>query len=417
MKQRRKLKRWQKGLLIALIALVACVVLFPFAIFGLYVLAELEVHPFGCHHRVNPVVSAELVSQEPIVFFELVESPKIDGIKVRLTYEDGSSEIVDAYQSQSHGRFFRGTHEKGMFFHDIGGIDRMPQLEPGVNHIPLYCLDTAYFEDGDPHYDIHGDSQAIRARLAHCMVEVCVQTGDEYIAEHSPPNITVTPSEAGTLAMQGRDRGIIRLLAQESGTYLLRLESEHRTFTVDYSGGGALFSGRSLLPGIRIPDFANRPTDADELEAWLGENDIGSMLKNIDFSSYAPDNSVQYARLNANEPMFLRFVWWQDWSISASIVKRLPEAEISLGETITITEPTVLYIKDFDSAKAQAMAYEALDGRRTFPEGYYVLAGEGYEHYNLNDPNTAPGSPHAVWQGHVIVPKGESAAVTLQMSK
>jgi len=275
MKQRKKLKRWQKGLIIALIALAGCVVLFPFVIFGMFILAELEVHPFGCHHRVNPVVSAELVSQEaPLVFYQLMEEPTIEGIKVKLTYEDGTSEVVDAYQSKWHYRAGVGKiHETGMFFHKIDMYQpfQRPALEPGVHLVPMYCVDIAYDRKSNPHYDQYGEPYD----LTHCMVEVYAQTGDEYLAQHGVPNTTVTPSEDGTLDLNGDDRrGLVRFLAEESGTYLFTFDGDCFYFTHEYTGSGAVFEGSLGFrkEGGYVRLNANEPVFVPFYRRWFADN-------------------------------------------------------------------------------------------------------------------------------------------------
>jgi len=285
MKQRKKMNPWK---IIALILLL-CVRLYfiwAFVMLGLMALDESEVHIIGCRHEPSPIVSAELVSQEkPLVFYQLLEEPTIEGIKVKLTYDDGRSEVVDAYQSKSHARFGVGkTHETGMFFHGPDIYQPMrPALEPGVHQIPMYCADTVYGREHDPHYDHTGGPYD----YAHCMVEVYAQTGDEYLAENDVPHMTVTPGGEGTLALEGDDwRGLVKFLAEESGTYAFTFDGDCRYSTSDYTGSGAVFEGS------------------------LGSRKEGG-----------------YVRLNANEPVFVPF--YRSWPADSATLRisltRTPE--------------------------------------------------------------------------------------------
>ena len=291
MKRRKKLKRWQKGLIITLITLVACVAISPFAFYGLWVLAEEEIHLFGCRHKINSVVSVELVSQEaPLVFYQLMEKPKIEGIKVKLTYEDGSTELVDAYDSRTHYAFGKGkTHEQGMFFHQIDMYQPLrPALEPGVHLVPMYCADIVYTYMNDPGF-------ADEIDLAYCMVEVYAQTGDEYLAESNVPRTTVTPGGEGTLDLEGDNwRGLVRFLAEESGVYLFTFDGDCFYFAHEYTGSGAVFEGN------------------------LGFRKEGG-----------------YVQLNANEPVFVPFYrrWFADSASLRITLTRIPDdkaAEITL---------------------------------------------------------------------------------------
>ena len=394
MKQHKKMKPSEIAALVVII-LAVCVALSPFAMFGLYVLGESETHLFGCHHRLNPVVSAELVSQEaPLAFFELMEQPTIAGIKVRLTYEDGSSEVVDAYQSKEHYRFGVGhTHEVGMYFQDFS--DFGSSLEPGVHLVPMYCVDIVYSYRDDPRFDDKPD-------LAHCLVEVYAQTGDEYLAANDVPHTTVTPSEDGILALEEWRDGIIRFLAEEDGTYEITIDS-HCTFSaLEYTGNGLMFKGlEGVLDGM---DFVG--IDLSALMEGLGDI-FGTLPQKTEGQSI-------YARLNAGEPLFLKaYSFGRDESTPLHItMARLPDVWIALGEAITVTEPSALHIRDFDSTKAKARAFDS----GVFPDGFYVLEGTNHDHYNLYDMNLSA-APHPVWEGHVIVPREGSAAITLTLSE
>ena len=218
------------------------------------------------------------------MFYQLMEQPTIEGIKVKLIYEDGSSEVVDAYDSQTHFRF--GTaqiHEKGMFFYglDIHQLTR-PALEPGFHQIPMYCADTLYAQYRDPESDPHA------ADFVSCMVEVYAQTGDEYLAQYEVNNVTVTPSEDVIFTPKGMGlevKSLVKLLAEESGTYELKIEGGHCLFfDYLYTGSGALL-----------------------------EHEIRSN------SGYA------YAQLNANEPLFAPVYPFEDNATLRISLTRLPE--------------------------------------------------------------------------------------------
>lgn len=77
------------------------------------------------------------------MFYELLGQPKIEGVKVKLTYEDGSSEVVDAYEAQEHDASsdddFGSRHWKGMCFDTRGNDPERPMLEPGKHEIALFC--------------------------------------------------------------------------------------------------------------------------------------------------------------------------------------------------------------------------------------------------------------------------------------
>jgi len=184
MKERRRMKRWQKALIIVPAALAAC---FVFWVAGRGVMNSLN-RCLSCFHKVNyymdAIVSAELVSQdEPLYFSALLEWPEIKGVKVKLTYENGKTKVVDAYKLKDHdmdgwlgGRFC--YHRVGMFL-DIGiGQDGRPLLEPGHNRVAMYCIDRI---QGHEEYwsltrrnpaHIDDDSES-----AYCMVDVVYMPG------------------------------------------------------------------------------------------------------------------------------------------------------------------------------------------------------------------------------------------------
>ena len=232
MKRRKKMKPW----LIVLIVVFALAAL-PFLLWS---------NLFGCHHKLNPVVSVELVSQEaPLVFYQLMEEPKIEGIRVRLTYADGSTEIVNAGDSQTHGRFGVARldlHEKGMFFRDLGICwPDAPALEPGIHQIPMYCMDAVYPQNFDPENDPHNGD------FASCMVEVRALSGEEFFAGPEVNHVTVTPGSEVVVSPKGEGletKCLLRLLAEESGTYELKIEGgPFLLFSYQYAGSGMLSDG------------------------------------------------------------------------------------------------------------------------------------------------------------------------------
>ena len=174
MKSRKKMKPWKKALIIVPVFLAACFVLWVSWI----EMAERHNICRGCFHKVKPVVSAELVSQEkPLVFFELNEYPELEGIKVRLTHEDGSSEVVDAYWIKDHnvnGGFH--THRKGMALDS-----REPPMKPGLNRVAMYCVDFCYNSGLDELIPLNGYGFRYpnkEIELVSCMVEVMYMPND-----------------------------------------------------------------------------------------------------------------------------------------------------------------------------------------------------------------------------------------------
>ena len=258
-----------------------------------------------CGHGVKTVVSAELVSQEkPFVFFQLMEEPKIEGIKVKLTYEDGSSEVVDAYYMKAcswaidPGCDAGIMHLRGMYIDTrFYGWPRRPALKPGKHEIALFCVDLKYgwMADGDHHGPVFDSIHPEGLGIAYCMVEVYAQTGDEYISEHNLPFALVTESSGGDVTTQWEESkresvGLIKLLAEKSGTYEIKID------------GG----------------FVRE-------EAYCGS---GAFKNEYDYENV---KWVHYAQLNANEPMFL--------AVAASIISRVhvsmtrvPDGEVSWEE-------------------------------------------------------------------------------------
>jgi len=241
--------------------------------------------------------------------------------------------------------------------------------------------------DGDPEF-------AEEPGYAHCMVEVYAQTGDEYLAGHDLPSTTVTPSEDGTLALKGDEwRGLVRLLAEESGVYAFTIEGGCFFFTHEYTGSGAVFEGEYHTP----ESLTDVPSIGPDFSAWMDE-----FYQN-----------GYYARLKANEPVFVPiYLSWPEKSASVRIsLARLPEIEIALGETIEITQPSALRIKGYDTSKAWARPDDWADDNLA---GCYILTGTDYDHYSEHDRNFHP----AVLDGHVIVPKaGKTATVTLRLGE
>ena len=279
MRGRRKMKTWKTALIIVPIALVVCVGLF-FLLCGTP--GEPDRHDIvGCGQEPKPIVSAELVSQEkPLVFFQLMEEPKIEGIKVKLTYEDGSSEVVDAYDMETCTFNYEWSsgdagmhHLKGMCFNTrFTTWNRIrPALKPGKHQIALFYVDDTYPWSTDLIEDPAFDSlNPEDVGVAYCMVEVYAQTGDEYIAAHKAKYTLVTESKDGKLkthmGTDGLDSyGLVKLLAKGSGTF-----------------------------EIKIGDGGNL------IESYCGSGEYKYVFDSADLT----ENS--YVKLNANEPMFLR---------------------------------------------------------------------------------------------------------------
>jgi len=127
-----------------------------------------------CEHIVKPIVSAELVSQKkPLEVFQLMEEPEIWGIKVKLTYEDGSSEVVNAQKLKYHAytRYGDYAHWKGMFF----DTSILPLLTPGINQVALYCVDTVIYNEEVTLWELSPNPE--ETGLAFCMVEVMYMSG------------------------------------------------------------------------------------------------------------------------------------------------------------------------------------------------------------------------------------------------
>jgi len=236
-----------------------------------------------CGHDVKPIASAELVSQEkPLAFFQLMEEPKIEGIKVRLTYGDGSSEVVDAYDMErcswsTDPGFDAGVdHLKGMCFNTLLYWPERQVLPPGKQQIAMFCVDGKYWwntdESNSPGFDSLNPEGV---GVAYCMVEVYAQTGDEYIAEHNVPYALVTESSDGDMPPalwdeNSRDQyGIVKLLAKESGIYAIVIS--------DGSLGYESYGGAIKLDTVKLAN-----------------------------DGYNMSNLRYYAKLNANEPMFLK---------------------------------------------------------------------------------------------------------------
>jgi len=254
-----------------------------------------------CGHEVKPIISAELVGQEkPLVFFQLMEEPKIEGIKVRLTYEDNSSEVVDAYDIEMCRWYIDPGFDAGM--HHLKGMcintqpiwpAERPALKPGKHQLAMFCVDGKYWwntdESNSPRFDSLSPEDV---SVAYCMVEVYAQTGDEYIAEHNMPFALVTESNGGEVTKQWvssdgiMSYGLVKLLVEESGTYAIEVEngSIH-----EYNGFG----------GFKFVTRQGR----------------------FDF----------YAKLNANEPMFLKVVL-SHGNPAHVTMKRVPDGEVSWEE-------------------------------------------------------------------------------------
>ena len=152
----------------------------------------------------------ELVSQEkPLVFYEPMEQPPVDGIKVKLNYADGSSKVVDASKLASivYGIGDIYTHYKGMLFstytlHQLSNSfeTEEPMLQPGPHRIAMYYVDDTlwwhelyyYAFAHNPEKRVEGIEWGRGLNFAYCMVDVYAQTAEEYIAEHNPPFAIVT---------------------------------------------------------------------------------------------------------------------------------------------------------------------------------------------------------------------------------
>ena len=314
--------------------------------------AEDDFPAFECNHTIKHVASAELVSQEkPLTFFPLLEDPAIEGIQVKLTYADGSAEVVDAYEFE-HDTVFEGadilgddasgdagtSHWRGMCI-SLGNSGKL-SLKPGLNKVALFCFDLKYDWEADgtdysPQFDsLHPDKVRIvdfeESGYAYCMVDVYVQTLEEYAAEHGVQYTTLTEDMGEKQFSAGRDN-ILQVTASDSGVYAIEMNGHFadRIYETGYLGDGVLNT---------TPYY---PDETDKTKA------------------------IYYAKLNANEPIC--FLLYGHATIA---LKRMPEVFIAPGETITVTEPVSLRIKDFDSEKAGM----ALDGTDTSHiDGYYTF--------------------------------------------
>jgi len=400
-----KKKPRKKALIVVLAALVIClgfVFLLPCTrdvISDIWY--KIEVGP---RLDTKPIVSAELVSQaKPLAFYDLMERPKIEGIKVKLTYEDGSSKVVDAYEAQEKfsGRF---AYRKGMFF-DIGifhgtGAFRPKQtpLPPGLNRIAMYCVDAAlYDEESDWELSRNPEETGVDGGFAYCMIEVYAQTAEEYMAEQKPSFVAVTEFNDGKLSLEKGESGLIQLSAKESGMYLLQIDGDYLFNNQEYDGSGVLFSGGSR---------------------GSVESDIAIFI--CDY----------YVQLNANESMYVQVKALDDRKASLRIsMTRMPEVTIAVGETVTNTQPVSLRIKDYDIDKVWSDTSKNL-WQEFYWDGCYLLSGKDYKQY-------APlpysldayeiyffDMPYQVftehlqpaWDGHIIIPEeGKSATVTLRL--
>ena len=275
-----------------------------------------------CGHEVKSVASMELVSQKkPLVFFELLEFPKVEGIKVKLTYVDGSGEVVDAYDLRCctyNSAWSNGDagmeHNRGMFIFYPEAFT----LAPGRQQIAMFYVDhksswstdhgvgfiRGHFDSLHPengYVDYYNRSDSPLLDAAYCMVEVYAQTGDEYIAEHNLFYALVTESGGGEAPEQWRSEdgilahGLVKLLAQESGTY--RIEVESGSFYEKYAGCGA------------FKCVAERPPN----------------------SEYYTETGY-YAKLNANEPLFLNVGLQFENTPARVTMKRVPDGTVVFDE-------------------------------------------------------------------------------------
>ena len=319
-----------------------------------------ELYCTKCKNNVKGIVSAELVSQEkPLVFYDLMERPKIEGVKVKLTYNDGSSETVDAYEAMEHysnvkSSIYGYQHRKGMFF-DIGifqgtGAFRPKQtpLPPGLNRIAMYCVDAAFGSE-ESHWELsrNPEETGVDGGLAYCMVEVYAQTAQEYMAENKPSFAAVTETNDAKLSLKRGESGLIQLSAKENGMYLLQIDGDYRFNKQEYDGSGVFIIGR---PYTNEKDRSNSYYD-------------------------------YYVRLNPNEPMYVQVKALKDRkaSLRASMT-RLPEVTIAVGETVTITQPVSLRIKDYDSEKVWNDTSKDL-WQELYWDGCYLLSGKDYSQY------------------------------------
>ncbi len=365
----------------------------------------------------SPVVSVELVSQEkPLVFYELMEQPQIEGIKVKLTREDGSSEVVDAYDLEKYYNDPDSDLEywEGMFFvtgiGSVNGIVRPKQqlLEPGIHRVAMYCVANSYQFDEPSNWNLRRNPEETEedVDLPYCMVEVYAQTLEEYLEKSKPPTATATDAKEGSLKLKKGESGIVQLSVRESGTYMLHIDGNYSLNVDVVTGSGVMFEGESHRNG----------------------------------NNYYFD---YYAQLAANKPMYVRIDLAHDKS-SASLkitLTRIPETAIGVGETATITERTALRIKDYDSGKTRnqlnkafySKGYMDMTASGKYIGGYYIFAGKGYEHYsaygtyglqehvwlfvNRSFNALKYEGLHAALDGIVIIPQdGKAATVTLRLA-
>lgn len=350
--------------------------------------------------QLNPPVSAELVSQEkPLVFFPEFEEPKIEGIKVKLTYEDGKSKVVDAYQAKESyidhdaGGDSYSIHWKGMGFGMDADYSDRPVLKAGKQKLAMFCGDLLYssiqgeWTTGPISYAVDPKETGV----AYCMVDVYVQTLEEYLATHTALTTTITETKSGTIAFNKGENGIINLLSQEDGVYEVITKGKY--------------------------DFDPDP----ELHECLGNGILlnGVVDNDLTMSQY-------FAILKANEPLYLKFSVPDEMkkvSVQLSMT-RLPEVEIAVGESIQIKQPVSLRIKDYDRKNDGSQ-------RENQKEGDYIFAGEGYDHFSPNNNNfnydtlylktdssfVCQKTPpiHYAYDGEVIVPHpGKASIVSLR---
>ena len=230
-------KPWKK----ALIALVTIpVILGLLWLLSMIYYGAQEMYGKKLMQTTKKIASVELINQKkPLVFFELMEQPPIKGVKVKITYEDGGSKVVNAYNVKSC-HYDEYASYKGMYFKTRTRHDNSrsfePFLEPGLHSIEMYYINDTY----NLHEDFYNENPP---NIGYCMVEVYAQTAEEYIAERKPPVTTVTESREGKLSLRKGKRCLVKLLAKESGTYLLQVGGDCRLDTEVYTGSGSLFYG------------------------------------------------------------------------------------------------------------------------------------------------------------------------------
>ena len=156
--------------------------------------------------KIKELASMELVSQEkPLVFYEPMEQPPLEGVKVKLNYADGNSEVMDAIKMAGTHYYEGGfvmSHWKGVFF-ATSTLDQLSgpfetwedftMLPPGPHRIAMYYVDDTSWYETDPYFFFHNPDEKAPGRdwgrklnFAYCMVDVYAQTEEEYLAEHNP---------------------------------------------------------------------------------------------------------------------------------------------------------------------------------------------------------------------------------------